>query len=119
MSTPTLRDELIRKYGVQFWDTRWKVVGYISAEGNGCGPHGWVLLPKHDTDGAAGYRSEPMSRWYGGMVHELGHAFTLPDATSTDGTPMSASFYNYPNCHFNNSQKNQMLTRSENSGFWF
>jgi len=24
-----------------------------------------------------------MNRWYGGVVHELGHAFGLPDATST------------------------------------
>ena len=47
------------------------------------------------------------------MVHELGHAFGLPDSTSTstltDGTPMSASFYDYPNTHFNQSQKNQIL----------
>jgi hypothetical protein len=34
------------------------------------------------------------------MVHELGHAFGLPDATSNDGTPMSASLYDYPNTHF-------------------
>jgi hypothetical protein len=77
-----------------------------------------VILPKHDADGAGGYGG-PMGRWYGGMVHELGHAFTLPDATSTDGTPMSASFYDYPNTHFNATQKNQLLTRSENNGFWY
>ena len=118
-TTTNLRDELMSKYGVRMWDARWKVVGYISAEGNGCGPHGWVLLPKHDTDGAAGYRFEPMSRWYGGMIHELGHAFNLPDASYTDGTPMSASFYNYPNCHFTEAQKNQLLTDSRNSGFWY
>ncbi len=48
-----------------------------------------------------------MNRWYGGMVHELGHAFGLPDSSSTDGTPMSASFYNYPNTHFSQAQKNE------------
>ena len=26
-----------------------------------------------------------------------------------DGTPMSASFYDYPNTHFNQSQKNAIL----------
>ncbi len=50
-----------------------------------------------------------MNRWYGGMVHELGHGFGLPDSTSTDGTPMSASFYSYPNTHFSQAQKNAIL----------
>jgi hypothetical protein len=64
-----------------------------------------VILSGHDADGAAGLNG-PMNRWYGGMVHELGHAFGLPDSSFTDGTPMSASFYNYPNTHFNEQQKN-------------
>ena len=51
-----------------------------------------------------------MNRWYGGMVHELGHALGLPDSTSTDGTPMSASFYNYPNTHFSQAQKDRILS---------
>jgi hypothetical protein len=46
-----------------------------------------------------------MNRWYGGMVHDLGHAFGLPDATSADGTPMSASFYNCPNTHFSRARR--------------
>src|SRR6059036_3530417 len=50
-----------------------------------------------------------VNRWYGGMVHGLGHAFGLPDSAATDGTPMSASFCDYPNTHFNQSQKNQIL----------
>jgi hypothetical protein len=112
-------DEILRKYPVTQPDSRWKIVAYISADGNGGGGNGWVVLPRHDTDGAAGYRTEPMSRWYGGMVHELGHGFGLPDSTYTDGTPMSASFYDYPNCHFTADQKNQLLTLSGNSGFWY
>jgi hypothetical protein len=64
-----------------------------------------VILSGHDADGAAGING-PMNRWYGGMVHELGHAFGLPDSSFTDGTPMSASFYNYPNTQFNEQQKN-------------
>jgi hypothetical protein len=57
------------------------------------------VLSGHDADGAAGINGA-MNRWYGGMVHELGHAFGLPDATSTDGTCMSASLYSYPNSTF-------------------
>jgi hypothetical protein len=43
--------------------------------------------------------------------------FGLPDSTSTDGTPMSASFYEYPNCHFSEAQKNSILNSQGNSGF--
>jgi|GEM_PF-4425049 len=117
-TTQNMQAELRRKFNLGAPDPRWKVVGYISAVGNGGGGSNWVILPKHDADGAGGYGG-PMGRWYGGMVHELGHAFTLPDATSTDGTPMSASFYSYPNTHFNATQKNQLLTHSANNGFWY
>ncbi len=112
-------NELMRKYSLNQPDSRWVIVAYISADGNGGGGNGWVVLPKHDTDGAGGYRAEPMNRWYGGMVHELGHAFGQPDSTYTDGTPLSASFYDYPNCHFNADQKNKLLTNSYNIPFWY
>lgn len=105
--------ELKRRYGViEPNDPRYVIVGMISAEGNGAGGfggNGWVGLTKHDVDGAAGINGD-MNRWYGGMIHEIGHAFGLPDSTYTDGTPMSASFYSYPNCHFNAQQKNAILT---------
>lgn len=107
-----MQNELARKLGLNNPDSRWLNVGEISAEGDGAGgggSPGWVVLSGHDADGAAGTSGESMNRWYGGMVHELGHAFGLPDAASTDGTPMSASFYNYPDTHFNQSQKNQIL----------
>jgi hypothetical protein len=113
--------ELKRKYGLQDYDPRWVIVEEISSEGTGAGGGGgghWVLLSKHDVDGAAGINGA-MGRWYGGMVHELGHAFLLPDSTSTDGTPMSASFYDYPNCHFTQAQKDGMLTASLNAGFFY
>jgi len=107
-----MQNELARKFGLNNPDSRWLNVGEISAEGEGAGggaSPGWVVLSGHDADGAAGTSGQSMNRWYGGMVHELGHAFGLPDAASTDGTPMSASFYDYPNTHFNQSQKNQIL----------
>jgi hypothetical protein len=101
--------ELQQRFGL---DNRWLNVIEVSAEevgqSGGGGLPGWVLLSGHDADGAAG-KIEAMPRWYGGMVHELGHAFGLPDASSTDGTCMSATFYSYPNCIFNQSQRNSML----------
>jgi hypothetical protein len=107
-----MQRELMRRFGIANPDSRWLVVGEISAEdpnqsGGGASP-GWLLLSGHDADGGAG-RNGPMNRWYGGMVHELGHGFGLPDSTSTDGTPMSASFYDYPNTHFSQAQKNAIL----------
>lgn len=106
-----MQQELLRRFNLGAPDSRWINVGEVIAEGPGAGGgggNGWVILCQHDADGAAGING-PMNRWYGGMVHELGHAFGLPDSTSTDGTPMSASFYNYPNTHFNQSQKNAIL----------
>ena len=106
-----MQQELMRKLSLRAPDSRWINVGLISAEGPGAGGGGgggWVILCQHDADGAAGVNG-PMNRWYGGMVHELGHALGLPDSTSTDGTPMSASFYSYPDTHFNQSQKTGIL----------
>jgi hypothetical protein len=106
-----MQQELMRRFSIGAPDSRWINVGEVIAEGPGAGGgggNGWVILCQHDADGAAGING-PMNRWYGGMVHELGHAFGLPDSTSTDGTPMSASFYDYPNTHFNQSQKNAIL----------
>ena len=106
-----MQQELLRRFDVHAPDSRWINVGEVIAEGQGAGGGGgggWVILCQHDADGAAGLGG-PMNRWYGGMVHELGHAFGLPDSTSTDGTPMSASFYDYPNTHFSQSQKTAIL----------
>jgi hypothetical protein len=104
--------ELQQRFGLRNPDSRWINVEEVSAEevnqSGGGGGSGWVLLSGHDADGAAGINGA-MNRWYGGMVHELGHAFGLPDATSTDGTCMSASLYSYPNCVFNQTQKNGIL----------
>jgi len=108
-----MQSELQQRFGLNNPDSRWLIVGEVSAEdvgkSGGGGSPGWVLLSGHDADGAAGLNG-PLNRWYGGMVHELGHAFGLPDATSTDGTCMSASLYDYPNCTFNQTQKNGILT---------
>ncbi|MGQ4389470.1 hypothetical protein [Streptomyces sp. SAS_270] len=105
-----MQQELLAKFGLGAPDPRWLCVGEISAEGEGSGGGGgggWVVLSGHDADAPPG-TGGAMNRWYGGMVHELGHALGLPDSTHTDGTPMSASFYDYPNCHFSQDQKNRI-----------
>jgi hypothetical protein len=117
-------EELQKKYGLdpQFGN-RWVVVEEVSASSTtldqqGAGGGGWVFMSKHEADGSAGLRSEPMTRWYGGMVHELGHAMGLPDASSTNGSPMSASFYSYPNCHFKDNEKTSLLNNKTYGSFW-
>lgn len=114
-----MEEEVKRKMGTRAKDSRWLVVSYVSATGNGGGSPGNVSLTSHDADGAAGKRSEPMSRWYGGMVHEMGHLFGLPDSPGDDPTPMSADFYNYPDTHFSQAYKNQILNNTYNQGFLF
>ncbi len=100
---------------------KWKIVFYIDAEGQGAGGGGgggWVLLPKHDADGAKGFPKDT-ARWCGGMCHELGHCFGLPDATRDDGTVMSADFYHWPvNCIFTADQATKMKNLPDNAGFW-
>lgn len=110
-SVANMQIELLDRFKLNAPDNRWILVGEISAEGDGAGGgggNGWVILSQHDADGAAGIGGD-MNRWYGGMAHELGHALGLPDSTSTDGTPMSGSFYGYPNTHFSEAQKNGIL----------
>ena len=107
-----MQRELARRFETDGPNPRWLVVGEISAEepgqsGGGASP-GWVKLSGHDADGAAG-KVEDMNRWYGGMVHELGHGFGLDDASGDDGTCMSGALYTYPNCFFSEEQKTAML----------
>lgn len=104
--------ELIRRFGLKDPDPDTVYVLEVMAEGEGAGggAHiGWVMLSGHDADGAAGKRQEGMGRWVGGMVHELGHAFGLPDSSGDDTTPMSACLYGFPACNFEQGQKDGIL----------
>lgn len=100
---------------------RWKTVDYVHAESPHCGggaQPGWVGLPYHDAKGASIYPQEK-ARWCGGMCHELGHLWGLPDATHDDGTVMSADFYHWPvNCILNESQVTTIKNSSANEGFF-
>jgi hypothetical protein len=100
-----------RRFNLGAPDNRWTHISEISAEGAGAGGGanvGWVFVSGHDANGAAG-KGGNMNRWYGGMVHEFGHALGLPDATHDDETPMSSAFCGYPNTHFSETQKNAIL----------
>ena len=117
-SATNAQQEIARRFNLTVPDRRWMVVSEVSAEGDGAGggaTGGWVLLCGHDADGGANYPADK-ARWVGGMVHELGHAFGLPDSTSTDGTCMSGSFYGWPNCTFTQSQKDAMLNGNWGTG---
>jgi hypothetical protein len=119
-SVANMQIELLERFKLNAPDSRWLLVGEISAEGDGAGGGantGWVFLCEHDADGATG-SGGALNRWYGGMVHELGHALGLPDSSSTDGTPMSGSFYSYPDTHFSQQQKAAILA-GRYGGFLF
>jgi hypothetical protein len=108
--TSNMAEELSRRSGLRY-DSPGIFVSECSADGpedSGSTLGGWVALTGHDVDGAAG-RNGDMNRWYGGMVHELGHAFGLPDASYDDGTPMSKGYDLYPNTHFDQQQKDGIL----------
>lgn len=76
--SPLVRSHL-RERGGQWWRQSWQ-----------------RLLGQPRPDGAAGKRTEPRSRWYGGMGHGMGRMFGLPDSFGDDTTPISADFYNFP-----------------------
>lgn len=69
--------------GAKFNDPKFVWVFYIDAENDagqygGAGTNGVAVLPQHDIHGLIGLSNEPISRWIGGLGHELGHAFGLP-----------------------------------------
>lgn len=69
-----------RRVGTRGKDPRWFVVTYVSAVGNGGGSPGNVSLASHDLTAPPAKRTEPRSRWYGGMGHGMGRMFGLPES---------------------------------------
>jgi hypothetical protein len=69
--------------GASFNDPDHAWIFYIDAEPaagqiGGAGTSGVAVLPEHDLRGLIGADPQPVSRWIGGLGHELGHAFGLP-----------------------------------------
>ena len=109
--------EVKAKLSLEDWSPRYKVAIYMSAEGGGGSSVGRVVVPQHDVDGIeAGERN--VNRFWGGMAHELGHAFDLPDADGDDGTIMSGALYAYPDADLPEALESAMLGSERNAGYF-
>ena len=95
----------------------------------GRGESGLTMLPREDLEGLIGNRlvnhgvcgdgpwPGPVTRWIGGLGHELGHAFTLPHPPGCDeGLPtcdydalISLGFEIYPNTYLRPDNKEALL----------
>ena len=98
----------------------------------GRGEHGLTMLPREDLEGLIGNRlvnhgvcgdgpwPGPVTRWIGGLGHELGHAFTLPHPPGCDeGLPtcdydalMYLGFEMYPETYLRPDNKEVLLRSS-------
>ena len=108
--------------GAHFADPAHAWIFYIDAEPapgqiGGAGTTGVAVLPQHDLLGLIGAQPEPVSRWVGGLGHELGHAFGLPHPESCDqGLPscpfdtlMYLGYLTYPDTYLLPDDKAHLL----------
>lgn len=92
--------ELAEDGGIAFPDSNYVWVIYCDTEGAGGGNRGIAILPKEDMEGLVGNTNQPISRWIGGLGHEMGHAFGLPDIKAPDNALMWLGYIIYPNAVF-------------------
>lgn len=104
----------------QFNDPDHAWLFYIDAEPapgqiGGAGTSGVAVLPQHDLRGLIGLEPEPVTRWIGGLGHELGHAFGLPHPPGCPGplcpddTLMWLGYITYPNTYLLPEDKAHLL----------
>jgi len=92
-----------RYFGAKPGDPDFVWMIYVDAPGGtGAGFTGVTILPKHDLEGLIGKAPDktPISRWFGGAGHELGHAFGRPHPG--DAHPqaiMQLGYITYPACY--------------------
>lgn len=119
-------ENAIAAAGARFDDPRHRYVIYIQAEpaaGQAIGgTSGVCLLPLHDLLGLDGRSMWPaeaaVSRWVGGLAHELGHALGLPHPVPCDSEPghpncrslMYSGFRDWPDTYLLESEKQQLRT---------
>jgi hypothetical protein len=109
--------EVKERLSLEDWSSLYKVAIYMSATGGGGASMGRLVIPQHDVDGIQDGTLN-IHRFWGGLAHEMGHTFDLPDATHDDGTIMSGAMYAYPATIFNSTQANAMFQSSRNAGFF-
>jgi hypothetical protein len=99
----------------------------ICGQCGGCGTSGVLVIGANDLRGIVGESWVPTCpndkftfkpcRFVGGLGHELGHAFGVPhppgcdksEPGCDDNSIMWRGFYNYPNCYFNQDEKQILL----------
>lgn len=109
--------EVIERLSLVDWSPLYKVAIYMSAEGAGGASQGRLVIPQHDVDGIQD-GTPNINRWWGGLAHELGHTFDLPDANGDDGTIMSGALYAYPGTYLSDTQTDDLLGSDRNTGFF-
>lgn len=91
----------------------WVWVIYVDCPGNkGRGGAEVCIMPGDDLLGLCGRHptQKRISRWRGGLGHEMGHAFGLPEGPTTVGTDgydgiMAVGLYKYPKTHLTETEK--------------
>ncbi len=109
--------EVKRKLALTDGSPAYKVAIYMSAEGGGGASVGRLVIPQHDVDGIQ-EGVQNVNRFWGGLAHELGHIFDLPDANGDDGTIMSGALYAYPDADLPDALITAMLDSDCNAGFF-
>jgi predicted Zn-dependent protease len=110
-----VREEVKRKTGITDYDSRYKTIIYINAEGGGAANYGMAFLGQNDVDGLLGkFRNESdrqagMKRWWQGLAHELGHTFGFPDYDNDTSIMGRVGFFKFPNSNLTPTEKKTII----------
>lgn len=114
--------ETARKLGRKDLDDKYRWVIYISAKGEGAATCNATVLTQHDIDGLVDRGTRDLQRgclrWWGGLAHELGHTFAIPDIYQENaGSIMGdAGFFTFPNNVFSDWEREVLADEEKNGG---